>query len=421
MKQLAWVALSLVCALPACDPREQAEAAAATAPSEQSGSGAPSPSAAGSSATSPASASPFNVAITSSGRISVSQVGGGVVAFEQRGKRMAVAGTGGDLEERAVPSGLPEDIEAVQYVGGRLPESLWLSVERSVKNEQKQNVAPFYRLTKSALREIAEDWEPLVVPFSKKRVLSLSTSSKKLKIKILEPMAKTVAADQPARFVPDEECGKSLKLTEAVALADGEVLAAGRCSMGSEKKSSLVLVRWPAGAAAEPQPTPAPATSAPSADPAAVDAAPAATTTDDAADDKKGAPMKIEVVSTDRFKVRSLAASSSKDVYVLGTIDASKDSRLFRADGSNVSEVALPKLEGAALDLAVTDSGDLWLVGPSAVWKKANGADWVAITLPSGVVAETIVTSGADVWLSGTSSKKSVVLKLGATKALSWP
>ncbi|NUP06411.1 MAG: hypothetical protein HOW73_10170 [Polyangiaceae bacterium] len=376
-----------------------------------------------------AAASPLTVALEAKDKLVLSSVGGGIVVLDESGKHIAHAKDGADLEARAMPTGLPKDLSRIQYVGGRLPESLWLSVALEPEAKKKTGKTPFYRAT-SKLKEISEDWQPLVVPWSKKRTLAISTSSGRLKIKQIEPFTKTSPEDQPARYVPDVECGKSLKLAEATSLPSGEVVSVGRCSMGSDKKASYVLVRWPVAAtpAAAPADTAAAAPKAtPTASAEVVEAtAPAAGEPADAKeeDEKKGAPMTLLTLGTDKLRHRALAVRSENEIYAAVGADAAGATNVVVVEKDKVSPVTLPTLDSPILDMAVTASGELWLVTANKAYRRPAQGTWAEVAPPAKTQLERVEAAGDTIWIAGQkgsgNAAKGVLLKLGAAKPIEW-
>jgi len=390
------------------------------------GASASSPSAAATSSGSAAAASPegaLAIAATAKDPIVLSEVGGGVCIIDEPAKHAACTNEAGDLEVREVPSGLPAEMVRSVRVQGRLPDTLWLTVELKPEEKKKRGKTPFLRWSKAGLKSIADDWEPLVVPWSDNRVLAMSTSSGDLKIKLLQPFTKTPPQDQPARWVPDETCAKSLKLAEAIALPNGDVLAAGRCEMGSDKRGSYVVARWskagpapsPAPDAPKPAPTAGPAPSASAS--AAAEPAPK-----DDEEAKKGTPMSLQVVTIDKLRHRAIAFVSNDEIYLAAASDS--DSRVYRLEPTSATPLDLPKLDGPLLDIAVTASGDLWILTGRAAAHRRRGEAWASVPAPEGTRFERVEAVGETVFISGQTEKKSgVVYRAGRGKAppaLAW-
>lgn len=363
-----------------------------------SGSASPSASAAksaapgASGATAEDEASPLVVVVTSPTPLVVSRLDGGVWVNDQLGKHVALALDGKDLEERPAPSGLPDDLKRVQYVGGRAPTTVWLSAATPPGDGKKVDTNPFYMLQNkaNAWKPITEDWQPLVVPWSKRRVLAMSTSSGKLKIKTLVPYAKTPLPDQPSMKVPDAECAKSLKLAEAVTVTDDFVLGVGRCKLGDTKQPTYVMVRWIQTDAAPEKPAPSPEPSA--------DTAPSSPSPD--ADSDVGVPMKVVALTTDRSQHRAIAVVGTSAFIASGT--ESGDARVFETtkESETPTPVELPKFEGPLLDLAATPNGDLYLVTKTTLFQRKGGA-WTPLPAPKGVELEHAEAAGATLWVSG--------------------
>lgn len=382
-----------------------------------SGSASPSGAAAKGSASGSAAepdASPLAIAITSKTSVVLSKVEGGVWIADQLGKHTATAKDDGDLEDKPAPTGLPDDILRVQYAGGRLPTALWLSVSTPPTEGKKAETNPFYMLDakKGAWKSVTEDWQPLIVPWSKKRVLAMSTSSGKLKIKTLSPYTKTPLPDQPSMKVPDPECAKSLKLADAATITPDLVIGVGRCKLGASKQPTYVLLRWKTPEkSAEPavvEPSPAPESSATPDAPPSPDA-----------DSDVGVPMTITALTTDRSQHRAIAFAAGSAFVASGT--EAGEARVFdvSSDGDGVA-VELPKLEGPLLDLTLTTGGDLVLVTKTAVWRRTKSV-WTSIAPPRGVDLEHAKAAGDVVWLTGTRGTEGLVMRLGAGSAsLTW-
>jgi hypothetical protein len=414
MKATAAIGVAAILGIAACSGKGEETAAPASA--SASGSAA---SAEGSSA--PASDSPLSIVLESSGALIMSEVAGGLAIADAAGKRLATARGAEDLEELAMPTGLPAELAGVTRVSGRLPDSLWLSVALPTDPEKKKYKTPFFRLSGGKLKEIADDWRPLVVPWSKRRTLAISTSSGKLKIKVIEPFTKAAPADQPSSFVPDERCKKTLKLEEATSLPSGEVLAAGKCALGDDERPAYVMVRWPPFT--PPRDAPAPATSAAAPSAAASAGGPEGPPADDEPD-KSGAPMTLVTLSRDRLRHVSLVARSDGNVYVGATVEGAGGSRLLRVEGDKVSTVELPPLDEPLFDLALTEAGELWAITFRAAHRRAPGEAWTRVPLPPDVLLARVESSGPAVYFLGGKSLQpgspGLVLKLGGGKALSW-
>lgn len=388
-------------------------------PSGASGSAAASASAKGSAspngsgaASSEPDPSPLAIAVTSPIPIVLSKLEGGVWISDQVGKHMAIALDGKDLEERPAPTGLPDDLKRVQYVGGRAPTTVWMSAATPPLEGKKVDTNPFYMLQSkpNAWKPITDDWQPLVVPWSKKRVLAMSTSSGKLKIKTLLPYSKTPLADQPSIKVPDAECAKSLKLAEAITVSDRFVLGVGRCKLGDAKQPTYVAIRW---VQKEGEPTPSP----PPADPSAAPDTPAGPSPD--SESEVGVPMTLTTLTTDRSQHRAIAVVAGE--AFVGSATESGESRLFSVtDAAEPTPVDLPKLEGPLLDVAATTNGDLYVVTKTALWKRA-GKEWTSMVAPRGVELDHADAAGDVVWISGARGAEGILMRLGNGSAtLKW-
>ncbi|HEU4410234.1 MAG TPA: hypothetical protein VFS43_33570 [Polyangiaceae bacterium] len=256
---------------PAPAPAASAASAAASAPAAPAPNDAP--------------ASPFSVALEAKTPLAFAGLAGGVWVGQATPGRTAQAAGGGELEEKPMPAGIAEGDGRIVAAAGRLPNGLWLSLEQP-RPDGKPGPMPLYRLGKDGFKRFAEDWQPQIAAWSKNRLLSASTSSGRLKIKVIEPQLKESPPDLPAARFGDDACAQSLKLRQLAALPGGEVFAVGNCSPDGVQGTRYVVVRWlppdaatPAGeasaakAAAPAAPTP-PAASASAA--ASAGAAPAA-------------------------------------------------------------------------------------------------------------------------------------------------
>lgn len=343
----------------------------------------------------------------------LSAVGGGIWVMDSSGRHMASA-TESDLQSQNAPAGLPEDLERMQYAGGRLPGSIWLSAARKPEEGKKKGKTPFYRLTGSKLREIADDWQPLVLPWSKKRVLSMSTSSGTLKVKVLEPLTNKPLAEQPSAHVVDAECGKTLKLVDAAAFEDGAVVAAGRCSMGPDKKPSFVALSWSAFVKGEGPKVPEPP-------PATLDN-PAGTVEEPPAD--VGVPMKIAVLGAGkdesaRLKSRAIALSSPDVAEIVGGFDGSNEARLFELKSPNTT-IALPTLDGPVVGYVRLSDGERWIATETSLFRQPVGVEWTAVALPAPAKIVKIAAAGKVLWVSALEGSTGLLLVHGAAKVVEW-
>ncbi|MBI4956902.1 MAG: hypothetical protein HY908_33100, partial [Myxococcales bacterium] len=220
-----------------------------------SASGTPATRASGapSSGAAPAAPSgPVRVALVAREPVVLSEAGGDTWIVGSKSGKVAV-GKKGELAAGEALAGLPLDTASIARVEGRLPGSVWVSLVVP-DPDKKHDRAPLYRHFKSGWREIAPDWNPEIVPWSKNRMLAGSTSSGKLKLKIVEPQTDKPPADMPSRRIGDDACQKSFKLRDLAALPDGTLFGVGRCAV--EKRASYVVVRWLASPAPETAPAP---------------------------------------------------------------------------------------------------------------------------------------------------------------------
>jgi hypothetical protein len=391
--------------------------------------------------------SPFSVVLESAKPIVFDGLGSGIAATNASHSLLATQIGGAEINLAPMPEGLP-DIGSVIRFQGKLPGSLWLSFETPAE-EKASPKHPLFRLDirKKAWKKWTDDWKPLLTPWSNNRVLSMSTSSGKLKIKVVEPYRDKLEADWPSSRLGDEACEKSLRLEGLTALPSGDVFGAGHCKTGGNARK-YVLVQWPVATAA-------PATSASSrpapVPPASVAAAPpnpsaSAMPENDAPSPEiadAGAPDAGEAVAPDigvhgvlfaitdssaRIDHRDLVAGAGNDVWILA---ATGDGAvlLHRFDGKSVIAEEPPKpLDGEGRAVAVSDDGVIWFVSTRAIWKRAATGAWEKVPPPSGHWREAdpkwefskVWAAKGDVWIAGkhTSAKGEhhVVLRLRAGK-----
>src|SRR6185503_1831505 len=110
---------------------------------------------------------------------------GGVWISDEPRAHVARSLGAGDLTVAPMPEGLPSGPGRILGVQGRLPSAIWLSYEKQ-KDNGKAESSPLYRLGKDQFKLIADNWSPSMSAWSKNRILSASTSSGKLKIKVME-------------------------------------------------------------------------------------------------------------------------------------------------------------------------------------------------------------------------------------------
>jgi hypothetical protein len=231
---------------------------------------APVPSAAPSPPVPDAPPSPFFVVLQASTPLSFSGVEGGVWIGDAARARFASATGPADLTSEPMPEGLPEGPGKIVRVSGKWPNRAWLAFEKQ-KDDGKPESAPLFWLVKGKFTQVATNWNPHLALWSKNRMLSMSTSSGKLKVKVMGGTAKP-PPDLPAARLDDASCAGSLRIQQIAALGSGEVFAAGNCRPEASPASRYVVVRWgpeiPAPSPAEsgsaaPAPPPPPSAAAP--------------------------------------------------------------------------------------------------------------------------------------------------------------
>jgi len=392
----------------------------------------PSPSATPSVAPPPPQApkSPLSVVLESHTPITFSGLANGVVVADAARTKLATAVEGGELASNSMPTGLPADGEILRFAG-RLPSSVWVLFEEP-KVDKNPAKNPFFRWerSKGSFKSYADDWKPLLTAWTKNRILSVSTSSGKLKVKVLEPYTDKPSPDQPSAKLDDEACAKSLRIEAISALASGEVFAAGHCNAsGSGRKT--VVVRWAEPKGIQPPAVSASASAGKTQDPPA-DAADAGTS-DAGAESAEpiGLPGSVFVAkdAPGSLKITGLVAQGPGDVWLLGTEEGGA-AKLYRLDGGDLKAQALPNLGVPVRAIAGASDGTLWLVSERAIWKRFPPGEWEEIPPPSGQWAEPdprwemfgVWAGGGDVWIAGkhTSSKaeRHVVLRLREAKEL---
>ncbi|UQA56007.1 hypothetical protein [Polyangium aurulentum] len=397
---------------------------------------APSPPAPAPSATAAppeAPPSPLAVVLESRAPLVFSGVGGGVVVADAERKLFATAMAGGELSAAAMPEALPAEGRILGFAG-KLPGSVWLLFEEPAAGKDAAK-NPLYRLErgKGAWKRFAEDWRPHLAPWSKGRILAMSTSSGKLKAKVMEPHGDKPSADLPSARLDDEACAKSLRIEGIAALPSGEVFAAGHCSA-----RRYVIVRWA-------EPAPSPAASAPV---LAASAGAPATSPDDAGapdggDGDAGAPVEEAGIAGTALLVadapagllhRALVAQGPNDAWALAA-EGGEKAHLYRVEGASVKKEALPAdLEGAPRALASASDGTLWLVTARGIWKRYPPGEWERVPPPTRQYPEPDPSwemfdawaADGDVWISAKHASKEaerhVLLRLrGAKDIVRWP
>jgi hypothetical protein len=404
--------------LVACGTRKAETSPAPPAPPTATVSAAPEPE---------APPSPFSVVLESSRPVVFSGLEGGVfVADAARSRAARAAGASGELTDGPMPEGLPAGPGRILRAAGRMPGSVWLSFEK-LKDDGKVENNPLYRLGKDGFTLLADDWKPAIAPWSRNRILAASTSSLRLKVKVIEPSVPRPPDDLPSPRLTDESCDRSLSLRDLAALRTGEVFVAGNCKPDTAAGAGAsamryVVIRWTRGA-------PAAATDAGPGDAGDVDASAAGAGTGD----KPGVVDVIPGVSTN-LAHQVLHARSATDVYAAAleaTGKAPPASRLFHFDGLTWGAEALP--EGAALvrGIAGTADGTVWMVTDRGIWRRAPPAAWERVPPPTRAFPEAhptwefvdvAVVGADDVWIAArhtsTRGARDVILRLRPPKSI---
>lgn len=385
--------------------------------------------------------SPLAVVLESKQALTFSGVGDGVVVADEARKTWAHATFGAELAASPMPSGLPEEGRIARFLG-RAPQSIWVVFEQPGEKKAMKN--PFLRFerAKGSFKQYAEDWKPLIAPWIKKRLLSMSTSSGKLKIKLLEPHQDKPLPDGPSPVFNDETCAKSIKLETLTTLTTGDVFASGTCKSG-EAGRRQVIVKWPVAGTADKldggvedagKKEPKEVKDAGE----VVDAGelPDAGATDggEAPAAPVGIPGEVFVVAGIPAGMKHVAfvARELGDAWLLG-VDATS-AALIRFDGTTVETQPLPKFQGAARAIAATSDGTLWFVSANSIFKRKSSGDWEEVAPPTRLFPEPdpsweffdVAAGDKDVWISAkhASSKTSryVVLRERPAKdVLRWP
>jgi hypothetical protein len=394
--------------------------------------------------------SPLAVVLESKTPITFSGLGGGVVVTNEARTTLAMAEFGGELSANPMPTGLPAEGRIVRF-SGRVPGSIWVIFEEPSKSAPKN---PFLRLERrqGAFKQYADDWKPHLAAWSNRRILSMSTSSGKLKIKVLEPSQDKPLPDWPSPALSDEACAKSIKVEAIAALPTGEAFASGTCKTGDSGRKH-VIVRWPVASATN-------ALDGGIADAGIADAAIArggATNsgsdagitdagTDDAGDagdgldggdapaPPVGIPGEVFAIAGGRgaMKHQALVARDAGDVWLLRSDETT--SSLHRLEASTMETQPLPAFQGPARALASTKDGTLWLLSANAIWKRGASGTWEEIPPPTRAFPEPdprwemldVAASESDVWIaakhSSSKATRHVVLRLRPAKdIMQWP
>lgn len=365
---------------------------------------------------------PFTIVLESKGEVALSAVEGGVVVADRTHWARAVASA--DLTDAPMPEGLPAGPGRVVRASGRLPHSVWLSFEKQ-RDDGKPGSHPLFRLQKDGWKMLADDWKPTIAAWSKNRILAASTSSGRLKIKVIEPSLARAPDDLPSVRLADPACEKSLVVADLAALRTGEVIAAGTCKpdVGAGAGASAkryVIVRWPA---ASPRDAGAPpidsasvdagggasqaldggATSDSALDGGALDAGPVAAS-DEAPTGPQGVVDVVPGVSVE-LTHRGLYVRSAADVWAAAFEPSARPptSRLFHFDGTTWGAEPLPAGVTNVRGLAGTPDGQLWLVTDRAIWKKPAAAPWEEVPPPTDGTWEMLdvrASGDGDIWVA---------------------
>lgn len=355
--------------------------------------------------------SPFSVVVEAKGPIAFSGLSGGVAASDHQKTRWAFATEGADLKGAPMPPGLPEGDARITRFAGKAPGSIWLNLE--IPGEDKKSFKhPLYRLDtkKNEWKRFVEDWRPLLAGWSKGRILSASTSSGKLKVKVMEPYSAKPPEDAPSPRVDDEVCQKGLKVEALAPLPSGEVFMAGNC------KRRYVLVQWaqatdtPA-ASASGKASAAPSASSKASAAASVKAAPSssavasgsaaasgsaiasssAAPSASAAASGSAAPSGSAVVSSSAIAASSAAPSNSAAVSAAGSADPDDAaSAVEEPQGPPGKVFAMPGIDAnlAHRSLSARSESDVWLLGEEEKTRKSHlyhfdGTKLEEVTLPA--------------------------------------
>ncbi len=365
-------------------------------------------------------ASPFFLVLSSGSEFSFSGFWGGV--WIGTPSRVAQAIGQRDLTSGDMPPGLPEGEGRVNKVMGRLPGSVWLSFARLGEGAKVES-EPLFKLMNGGMKKVADDWRPHLVAWSGRRILALSTSSGRLKIKVMEPFSEKPPADMPGAWLKDESCSKTLKVHGAVALSKGDVLAAGNCRPEGAQGMRYVLLRWAAPPVENAEKA---APSAPSAAGTAhpEDAWPVASAEASpdggmggSAEEKRGLPpdvLQMPNVSKNMLH-KTIVTDGNLNVLMLAHENASSDgggakAHVYRLEGEGIKEEVLPQGDELLKAVAAEPDGTLWGVGNRIVLKRAAQGTWEEVKLPrpSGEIElDGVWASGErDIWVWGHSAAK---------------
>ncbi len=381
--------------------------------------------------------SPLSVVLESRDRLVLSGLEGGVFVADLGHTRLARAAAGGDLAETPMPPGLPDDGEgSIVRAAGRVAGPVWLVYEKrreDGKAAHREN--PLFRLGKEGLKKYADDWKPAIVPWTKHRILAASTSSGRLKIKVIEPSLKVSPDDLPAPRLADAACDKTLVLDEVAALPSGEVFAAGNCrpdvaAGAGASPERYVIIRW--GGGREPTDAGPAAARAPAAA-AVADAGDVDAGAGPGGDEAVGPPGIVDVIpgASTRLTHGALLARSADDVWAAAWDEKGKASRLFHFDGATWGAIASPAGAAPIRGLASSADGALWMATAHALWRRAapSAGTWEEVPLPiratpdAGTAWEidAVAQDGRDVWIVARATPplpRSLLLRTRAAPAI---
>jgi hypothetical protein len=361
------------------------------------------------SAAPPAPESPLSVVLSSRGPLVLSGLEGGVFVADVAHTHLARAsiggtgGTGGELTAAPMPEGLPGG--RVLAAAGRLPSPVWLLYE-TPKDDGKGHENPLFRLGKEGWKKYADDWKPAIAAWTKHRILAASTSSGRLKVKVIEPSLATPPADLPSPRLDDASCEKTLHIEALATLASGEVLAAGSCKPDTAagagaSAARYVVIRWgaPGAGAADAGAADAGAGDAGAGDAGAGEAVP------------EGPPGVVEVIPgvSTHLQHEALYARAPGDVWAAAREPGGVASRLFHLDGATWGPVALPPGAAGVRALAGTSDGTLWMATARAVWRRDPAGAWSEVPPPERAfqdgggaweIQDLTAPDGRDVWIA---------------------
>jgi len=385
-----------------------------------------------------AGSSPLHVVLESKAALAFAGVAGGVWMGSMAAGRTAQALGAAELESVPIPEGLAP--EPAHFVGayGRLPHSLWISLELEAKGDKNHAVTPLYRVdAKGKLQRIAEDWRPLLSTWSKNRILAMSTSSSRLKVKVVEPHMKDPPPDLPGPKLDDASCAKDLKLFGLAALPSSQVFAAGLCTVSGSASPRYVIIRWaPEARSSAPDQTvtkPQPSASASTTGTAAA-AGPDPTDAGTETHDDGLTPGTVFALpgTAGRLSHCSLWANAANDVLAVATDSSAKKgplARLFHFNGKEWAIVEPPLDQDPAQSAAETTDGAIWLGTAHSLWMRLLAGDWLKIDLPTDRYPDAtwelldVFTQGSDdVWVHARVTAKAstldVVLRTKAAREL---